>query len=122
MISRPVASTASRIPLLTARSRPRSAVSGRKSDLRTCVEITSRGRLEMPIREAAGSTGVSFSFDVPEVIIDTVKYVWCALRASCACVFALPPDLSPSDLAFSSDVTNCRCDSSPTSRISNNHR
>ena len=42
-ISRPVASTASRIPRLTARSRPRSPGSGRKSDL-SCVEITSRGR------------------------------------------------------------------------------
>jgi hypothetical protein len=64
---------------LTARSRPRSAGSGRKSDLRMCVEITSRGRLEK--RSSAGS--VSTSIGVAEGIANEEV---CLKSMSLACV------------------------------------
>ena len=54
----PVASMASRMRVLTAPSRPRSAGSGSRSELRMCVEIPSRGRLEMTFRAVAVSTRV----------------------------------------------------------------
>ena len=104
-ISRPVASTASRILRLTARSRPRSPGSGRKSDLRMCVEITSRGRLEKPPGASAVSTAVSWCcFDVSEVIVDgevRVVSVSCVVRA-CVCA-ATRSEVEAFN--FSSDVT-----------------